>query len=484
MVPVDENFRGRGMTRNLAFAIGACAIGSAFQHGYNIGVVNAPQQLIEEFINVTYQHRFSKVPSQGAITMIFSTIVSIYCVGGMIGGLMTSFAAEKFGRKGGLLINNVFALIAAGLMAFAQRFQFFEMLIIGRFFIGVNNGLNAGLGPIYLNEISPTQLRGAVGSIYQLVVTVAILISNILGLDSLFGTEQLWPLLFGFTIVPSIVMLLTFPLCPESPKYLLINKGEDDAAERSLTWLQGSSENLDGVDEMDEMRAEYEQKKTVPQVTLLEMIGNVSLRAPLIISMMVMLSQQFSGINAAIFFSKDIFMDAGLTSELAMRATLGVSVVNVVMTIVSLVLVERAGRKTLHLIGLGGMAVLTIVLTVSTDLQESHPAFLLVSVGAVIGFVIMFATGPGSIPWFLVGELFGQSARPLATSLSVAVNWTANFVVGMAFLPLKDALGHYVFLVFTALLCFFWTFTYRRVPETKGKTVEEIAAIFRRHVHQ
>lgn len=140
--------------------------------------------------------------------------------------------------------------------------------------------------------------------------------------------------------------------------------------------------------------------------------------------------------SQAFYFSTDIFTGAGLSKEAAARATLSVSVINVLMTFVSLALVERAGRRTLHLVGLGGMAVLTVVLTISLALKDTYPAFSYASVGAVIGFVVFFAVGPGSIPWFLVGELFGQGARPLATSLSVAVNWTANFLVGMCFLPL------------------------------------------------
>ncbi|XP_028967740.1 solute carrier family 2, facilitated glucose transporter member 1 [Galendromus occidentalis] len=471
----------KGLTKNLAFAIGAAALGSAFQHGYNIGVVNAPQKLVVAFINDTYYHRFETAASTETTTMIYSIIVSIYCIGGMIGGLMTAFAAEKFGRKGGLLFNNVFVIVAAALMGFARSCRSYEMMIMGRFFIGVNNGLNAGLGPMYLNEISPTHLRGAVGSMYQLVVTISILVSNILGLEGLYGTEKSWPLLFGFTIVPTILMLCTFPLCPESPKYILINQGKDVAAQQALTWLRGS---LEVHDEMDEMRAEYEQVKMVPKVTLYEMIHNIGLRTPLIIAMMVMLSQQLSGINAAFYFSTDIFTGAGLSRDAAANATLAVSVINVLMTFVSLVLVERAGRRQLLLIGLGGMAVLTVVLTISLSMNGSNPIFSWMSVASVIGFVIMFAAGPGSIPWFLVGELFGQGARPLATSLSVAVNWTANFLVGMCFLPLKAALGHFVFLIFTAFLMFFWIFTFRRVPETKGKSVEEIAALFRQRAYQ
>ncbi|KAL1428225.1 hypothetical protein MTO96_002627 [Rhipicephalus appendiculatus] len=440
-----------GLTRHLAFAIAAAALGSAFQHGYNTGVVNAPQKLVEEFIEDTYKHRFEEEPGEGTVKFIFSIFVAIFCVGGMMGGLLTAFVAERFGRKGGLLLNNISVFIAAILMGSSKSARSYEMLILGRFFVGLSSGLNAGLAPI-----------------------------QILGLPSALGTADRWPALFAMTVVPSLFMLATLPLCPESPKYILINQGRDVAAQQALTWLRGT---IEVHDEMDEMRAEFEAIKMVSRVTLYEMMHNITLRIPLLISIMVMLSQQLSGINAAIFFSTDIFRSAGLNDEVAMQATLGMGAVNVLMTIVSLVLVERAGRRTLHLVGLGGMAVITVILTICLALSDSVPGLSYVSIVAVIGFVVMFATGPGSIPWFLVGELFGQGARPLATSIAVAVNWSANFLVGLAFLPLTGVLEHYTFLIFTALLVFFWLFTYYMVPETKNKSVEEIAALFRQRAY-
>jgi len=159
-------------------------------------------------------------------------------------------------------------------------------------------------------------------------------------------------------------------------------------------------------------------------------------------------------------------------------------VINCLMTLISLVLVEKAGRRTLHLTGLAGMAVTTVILTLCLSLKDAIPILSYVSIAAVFTFIIMFATGPGSIPWFLVAELFGVGARGLATSLAVSVNWSANFLVGLGFLPLTHVLGSATFLVFTVLLILFWIYTYRRVPETKGKSADEIAAVFRQKAYQ
>ncbi|XP_006557784.1 solute carrier family 2, facilitated glucose transporter member 1 isoform X6 [Apis mellifera] len=477
-IPVSA---GKGLNGRLAFAIAAAALGSSFQHGYNTGVVNAPQQLIEDWISNLKMNRTGQVTKQSEVTMIWSIAVSIFCVGGMIGGSLVGSIADRFGRKGGLLINNILVLLTVIFEGCAKTAKSYEMIIIGRFLIGINAGLNAGLAPMYLSEISPIHLRGAVGTVYQLVITMSILVSQILGLEQILGTAEQWPLLLCLTIVPAIFQVIALPFCPESPKYLLVTRGKDMEAQRALAWLRGT---IEVHDEMEEMRTEYESVKLVPKVTLKELFVNSTLRIPLIIALMVMFAQQLSGINAVMFFSTKIFMMAQLDKNAAQNATLGVGAMNVLMTFISLILVERAGRKTLMLIGFSGMFVDTALLAICLAFAETSRAAAYFSIVLVIMFVVLFATGPGSIPWFLVSELFNQSARPAATSVAIAVNWTANFIVSIGFLPLQEALGAYVFIIFAALQAFFVFFIYKKVPETKNKTMEEISSMFRQISYQ
>jgi len=287
---------------------------------------------------------------------------------------------------------------------------------------------------MYLSEISPTSLRGALGTVYQLIITLSILISQILGMNNVLGTEDGWPWLLTITAIPAILQVASLPFCPESPKYLLLDKDDEMAAQSALGWLRGT---IEVHDEMDEMKQEQESMKLVPKVTLKEMITNGSLRQPLIIAMMMMLAQQLSGINCAIFYSTDIFEKAGLNEQESQGATLGMGSMNVLMTVVSLILIEKAGRKTLMLAGLSAMLVMTTLLLASLLTYAAVPAMSYLAIVAVILFVVGFATGPGSIPWFFVTELFAQSGRPTATSIAVTVNWSANFLVGLAFVPLQ-----------------------------------------------
>ncbi|XP_057661172.1 solute carrier family 2, facilitated glucose transporter member 1-like isoform X2 [Diorhabda carinulata] len=464
----------------LGFAIVAGAFGSSFQHGYNTGVLNNPQAVIENWIKESMYNRTGTIPTQENVTFVFSLMTAMFCIGGMIGGSTTGMIADRFGRKGGLLLNNVLVFLAVLCEACSKPVASYELFILGRFFIGLNSGLNAGLAPMYLAEISPINLRGAVGTVYQLVITISILIAQILGLQSLLGTDTLWVTLLMMTVIPAIFQVITLPFCPESPKYLLSNNKETQA-EKALKWLRGT---YNVRDEMEVMNAEYEAVKLIPKATVRELVTNSALRIPLIISLTVMIAQQLSGINAVMFFSSTIFKMAGLKGDNPTYATLAMGGINVLMTIVSLFLVERAGRKTLLMVGFGGMAVDTLLLSIGMRFVDTGSTAGIFCVMFVLIFVIMFAIGPGSIPWFLVSELFNQSARPTATSLAVGINWTANFIVGLAFLPLSTIMGSYVFLIFFALQSLFLLFIYKKVPETKNKTLEEISAIFRQQSYQ
>merc|ERR1719336_1649108 len=150
------------------------------------------------------------------------------------------------------------------------------------------------------------------------------------------------------------------------------------------------------------------------------------------------------------------------------------------MTVVSLILIEKAGRKTLMLAGLSAMLVMTILLLAALLTFQTVSAMSYVAIIAVILFVIGFATGPGSIPWFFVTELFAQSGRPTATSIAVSVNWSANFLVGLGFEPIQMLCGSYVFLIFMIIQVLFIIYVFVAVPETKNRTIDEITAQFRK----
>ncbi|XP_068895773.1 glucose transporter type 1 isoform X3 [Tenebrio molitor] len=472
----------QGLTFFLSYAILAAVLGM-LQFGYNTGVINAPEQNIEDFMKDSYKARYQKDLSDDSARGLYSIAVSIFALGGMIGGFGGGMVANRFGRKGGLLLNNVLGISGACLMWGTKAANSYEILFFGRFIIGVNCGLNTSLVPMYISEIAPLNLRGGLGTVNQLAVTVGLLLSQVLGIEQILGTNDGWPVLLGLAICPAFLQLILLPICPESPRYLLITKQWEEEARKALRRLRASNQVEEDI---EEMRAEERAQQAEASISMMELICSPTLRAPLIIGVVMQLSQQLSGINAVFYYSTSLFVSSGLSEEHAKFATMGIGAIMVVMTVVSIPLMDRTGRRTLHLYGLGGMFIFSIFITISFLIkeffgyvQEMIDWMSYLSVVSTLGFVVFFAVGPGSIPWMITAELFSQGPRPAAMSIAVLVNWIANFLVGIGFQSLKNALDNYTFLPFSVFLAIFWIFTYKKVPETKNKTFEEILALFR-----
>uniref|UniRef100_A0A671ER10 Solute carrier family 2, facilitated glucose transporter member 4 n=1 Tax=Rhinolophus ferrumequinum TaxID=59479 RepID=A0A671ER10_RHIFE len=466
------------VTGILVLAVFSAVLGS-LQFGYNIGVINAPQKVIEQSYNETWLGRQgpdgpSSIPP-GTLTTLWSLSVAIFSVGGMISSFLVGVISQWLGRKRAMLINNTLAVLGGALMGLANAAASYEMLILGRFLIGAYSGLTSGLVPMYVGEIAPTHLRGALGTLNQLAIVIGILIAQVLGLESMLGTATLWPLLLSITVLPALLQLVLLPFCPESPRYLYIIRNLEGPAKKSLKRLTGWADVSGALAELKEEKRKLERERPL---SLLQLLGSRTHRQPLIIAVVLQLSQQLSGINAVFYYSTSIFETAGVGQPA--YATIGAGVVNTVFTLVSVFLVERAGRRTLHLLGLAGMCGCAILMTVALLLLERVPAMSYVSIVAIFGFVAFFEIGPGPIPWFIVAELFSQGPRPAAMAVAGFSNWTCNFLIGMGFQYVADAMGPYVFLLFAVLLLGFFIFTFLKVPETRGRTFDQISAAFHR----
>lgn len=465
----------QGLTGFLSYSILSAVLGM-LQFGYNTGVINAPQSNIEYFMKDVYKQRYGEELPEDWVKTLYSVVVSIFAIGGMVGGFIGGMVADRFGRKGGLLLNNVLGITGGSLMWCAKVANSYEMLICGRLIIGINCGLNTSLVPMYVSEISPLNLRGGLGTVNQLAVTVGLLLSQVLGIEQILGNSEGWPLLLGLAVLPAVLQLLLLPVCPESPRYLLITKQWEEESRRALRRLRASNQVEEDI---EEMRAEERAQQAESSTTMMELLCSPTLRVPLMISVVLQLSQQLSGINAVFYYSTNLFETAGLTPESAKFATIGIGCIMVIMTLISIPLMDRMGRRTLLLYGLGGMFIFSIFITISFLIKEMIDWMSYLSVVSTLCFVKFFAMGPGSIPWMITAELFSQGPRPAAMSIAVLVNWMANFLVGIVFPIMKTALDNYTFLPFSVFLALFWIFTYKKVPETKNKTFEEILALFR-----
>lgn len=460
------------VTGTLALSVFTAVLGS-LEFGYNIGVINAPQKIIEADYNATWIHRYGEPIPTGTLTSLWSLSVAIFSIGGMLSSFCLGFVSEWLGRRKAMLINNTFAFIGGTLMGMSKLCRSFEMMILGRFIIGVFCGLSSGLTPMYVGEIAPTNLRGALGTLHQLAIVTGILLAQILGLESLLGSQELWPILLGLTVVPTVLQMVLLPFCPESPRFLYIIRSQEHHAKSGLRRLTGRQEVGDMLAKMKEEKRRMDMER---KVSILELFRSPLYRQPIAIAILLQLSQQLSGINAIFYYSTSIFMKAGVQSPV--YATIGAGIVNCAFTVVSLFLIEKMGRRTLHMLGLSGMCICAIIMTVALALLDSVPWMSYISMLAIFGFVAFFEVGPGPIPWFFVAELFSQGPRPAAMAVAGCSNWTANFIIGMGFQYIEKISGPYVFLIFAGLLFFFLIYTFFRVPETRGKTFDQIAANF------
>uniref|UniRef100_A0A8D3BXN2 Solute carrier family 2 member 2 n=1 Tax=Scophthalmus maximus TaxID=52904 RepID=A0A8D3BXN2_SCOMX len=482
------------LTGTLALAVFTAALGS-LQYGYSLGVINAPQKVIQNHYgrslgvlseraavapqNATEEEEFQEVGSHPSVVMYWSLSVAIFSVGGMVSSFLVGFVGDLRGRVKGMLMVNVLAVAAGLLMGLCKMWKPHIMVISGRAVMGFYCGLTSGLVPMYIGEIAPKAYRGALGTLHQLAIVTGILISQVAGLDFVLGNDDMWPLLLGLSGAPAVLQSFLLPLCPESPRYLYIVLGKEQEARTSLCRLKGP---CDTTSDLEEMRREKEEADKEARVSILSLVVSSVYRQQLFVALMMHLSQQLSGINAIFYYSTAIFAQAGVSQPV--YATIGVGVINTIFTMVSVALVDKAGRRTLTLIGLGGMCCSAIAMTVGLGFQSQFPWMSYVSMSAIFLFVSFFEIGPGPIPWFIVAELFSQGPRPAAIALAGCCNWTSNFIVGMTFPYIQTRcpvwLGCYVFILFAALLFCFTVFTYLRVPETKGKTFEEIADVFQK----
>uniref|UniRef100_A0A2H8U0E7 Glucose transporter type 1 n=1 Tax=Melanaphis sacchari TaxID=742174 RepID=A0A2H8U0E7_9HEMI len=366
-------FGVEGLTFFLSYTILASMLGM-LQFGYNTGVINAPEGNIEKFIKDVFEDRYKRSMDHAQAELLYSFAVSIFAIGGMLGGFSGGIIANRFGRKGGLLLNSFVGIGGACLMGLTKYFNSYEVLFIGRFIIGVNCGLNTSLVPMYISEIAPLNLRGGLGTVNQLAVTAGLLISQILGVEQILGTDEGWPLLLGLAICPAILQLILLPVCPESPRYLLITKQWEEEARKALRRLRATNQIEEDI---EEMRAEERAQQSEATISMMELVCSPTLRQPLIISVVMQLSQQLSGINAVFYYSTSLFITAGLAENVAKFVTIGIGIIMVNMTLVTMPLMDKTGRRTLHLYGLGGMFIFSIFITISLLITVSYKEHIL-----------------------------------------------------------------------------------------------------------
>ncbi|XP_059921688.1 solute carrier family 2, facilitated glucose transporter member 11b [Gadus macrocephalus] len=457
--------------RSLVFAVCAACIGGTFQYGLNVSVINGPSQAVQTFINHTWLERYQATIPGHTLTLLWSTIVSIFTLGGLLGGCIGGTLSVKLGRKGSLLANNGFAIVAALLMGLSAPTGLFELLIVGRFLSGLNAGIALCVQPLYLGEIAPTALRGSISIGTVVFITGGILTGQLLGLKELLGDEGLWPLLLATTCLPALLQLVALPFCPESPRFLLMDRGDEAACEEAL-------KRFNGLDHFEKEREDMESERIlalgVQTLKPWELFKDRSLRWQLLTVFVINSAQQLNGINAIYFYADSVFRQCGIAADKIPYATVGTGACECITALTCGLLIDRLGRRVLIVGGYFLMSVCCVGFTLSLTYQDASTALPYVSMACIFAFILSFGLGPGGVTNILNTELFTQTTRPAAYIISGVVSWLSFFTVGMVFPFIVNGLQQYSFLVFLVVCIGAGAYILFVVPETKGKTFLEI----------
>ena len=392
-------------------------------------------------------------------------VVAIALAGAAVGTATAGQLSDRAGRRRVILGAGLLFIAGALISAVAQDVI---VLLIGRFLVGLAIGVASMLTPLYLAEISPARERGAIVSLNQLCITGGILASYLVGF-ALASAAGGWRWMLALGALPGVILSAGMLFLPESPRWLA-GHGRMRDAETVLHHLRGAT---DVSEELNTLRTDLAREGR--QLASASELLAPRLRRPLVIGIGLAMFQQITGINTVIYFAPTIFQSAGLSSAAtSILATAGVGAVNVIMTIVSIRLIDRLGRRQLLFWSLAGMAVTLFVLSGAFHIGLSGQ-LAWVAVASVAAYVGFFAIGLGPIFWLLIAEIFPLALRGRAMSLATVANWGFNLIVAATFLNLVGALGSAgAFLVYAILSVAALFFIALMVPETKGRSLEQI----------
>jgi sugar porter (SP) family MFS transporter len=416
--------------------------------GYNISVISGV------LLFITREFHLSTIDQE--------VIVSTLLIGALLGAFFGGFIADHFGRKKTLFFT--LALFFVGVLILTMS-EGFDALLLGRFITGVAVGIASMAVPLYIAEMSPPENRGALVSLNQLCITIGILIAYIVAYS--YAERAEWRGMFGFAFVPIAVQFVGLFFIPETPSWL-ISHNRHSEAEAILHKIRVAHGNQHLVN--------VEKSEDEPTKKHWKELFSSSVRKPFLIGIGLAVFQSITGINTVIFYAPQIFQLAGFqVTQTALLATVLVGLVNVAVTVISLWLIDRIGRRPLLIGGLIGMGASLVVLGITFLSHGSGFAAVI----ALLAFVSFFAVSLGPVAWLIISEVYPLGIRGRAMGIATFSNWVCNYFVSLTFLTLIQVLGSSGTFWLYAIICLLglW-FVIRLVPETKGKTFEQIQSFW------
>ena len=426
-----------------------------FLFGYDTAVINGANQYLK-----AHFHLDAMQEGIAGASAILGCIPGAMCAG---------FLSDRFGRRKVLFLCAILYAVSGLLSAIPRTFTEF---LVARFISGLGIGASSMICPIYIAELAPAAKRGRLGSLFQLGIVVGIFLTLFINAriqslgDEAWNAASGWRWMLGAEIAPAALLLALLFFVPESPRWLL-SVGRDDEARRVL-------ESVDGPEHAEREITAVRAVLGEEEGRFLELF-HARFRRPLIVAVLMMAFSQFSGINAIIYYSTKIFASAGVGVNNAFTSSAIIGLVNLLFTFLAIAFVDKAGRRPLLLIGLTVQAVALGVVGAMFHVGYSGLPLLV----AVISFTAAFAMAMGPISWILCSEIFPTKVRGRAMSVATFVIWTSCYIVAQTFPMLNDspAIGPAMtFWVYGACSLASLVFVAAMVPETKGRSLEEIEA--------
>lgn len=386
--------------------------------------------------------------------------------GCVLGAMSAGYLSDRFGRRAVMVVTALFFAISAYGSAIANDLT---MFIIMRLLGGIGVGAASMLCPMYISEIAPSNIRGRLVTFYQLAIVLGINIIYVINLkisqagDEAWNTEYGWRYMLGSEVIPAAVFFVLLFFVPESPRWLAA-RSRDGKAMKILEKINGKKVSL-------EIFAEITESLKNDKGSLSDLL-DIKLRKPLVIGIVLALFSQITGINAIIYYAPEIFKSIGFGAESAFTQTIIIGLVNMIFTLVAIWLIDKTGRKRLLIWGVTGMVICLFATGLCFYFHFDQGPWLLIF---ILGYIASFAVSLGPIPWVLMSEIFPTKIRGMAMSLATLVLWIG--VVAITQLTpffLKTFGGAVTFWIFMINAIIILIFTVKMIPETKGKTLEEI----------
>ena len=425
--------------------------------GYDTGVISGAILFISKDFSLTQ--------------LQVEIVVSCVLIGALIGAMTGGILADRFGRRRVIIATATLFVGGAIVTALSPTFT---LLISGRIIVGAAIGVASFTTPLYISEVSPVKIRGRLVSINQVALTSGIVISYLV--DYALADIQGWRWMFGLAAVPAAILAVGMFWLPESPRWL-VSKNLIDSARTVLERIRRTKNVGTELDDI--------QNSLAVQSGGWRDLFTPLIRPALIVGVGLAILQQITGINTVIYYAPMIFEFTGAKSASAsILATIGVGVVNVAMTVVALLLVDRVGRRPLLLIGLTGMIIGLGVLGLAFQLPSLSGSLGWIAEISLMLYVGAFAIGLGPVFWLLISEIYPLKIRGVAMSVATSANWGANLFVALTFLTLIQATGRSsTFWIYGLVGIGAWLFTWFYVPETKGRSLEDIESHWKAGKH-